>query len=84
MWWPIGSGKLPTVARIIATGSDFASRIGVDRASAYQPVKLWRHRTAILARQSSRVPAGSAVRCRTSLSSWPDDSPLDNTQPWKP
>jgi hypothetical protein len=30
--------------------ADFANRIGVDRASAYQLVKLWRHRTAILAR----------------------------------
>ena len=29
---------------------DFAGRIGVDQASAYQLVKLWRHRTAILAR----------------------------------
>jgi phage N-6-adenine-methyltransferase len=30
--------------------ADFATRIGVDRASAYQLVKLWKHRTAILAR----------------------------------
>jgi phage N-6-adenine-methyltransferase len=30
--------------------ADFASRIGVDRASAYQLVKLWKHRTAILTR----------------------------------
>src|SRR5690242_14062553 len=29
---------------------DFAGRIGVDRASAYQLVKLWKHRAAILAR----------------------------------
>jgi phage N-6-adenine-methyltransferase len=29
---------------------DFARRIGVDRASAYQLVKLWRHRAAILQR----------------------------------
>ena len=28
--------------------ADFANRIGVDRASAYQLVKLWKHRTAIL------------------------------------
>jgi phage N-6-adenine-methyltransferase len=30
--------------------ADFANRIGVDRASAYQLVKLWKHRTAILTR----------------------------------
>ena len=30
--------------------ADFANRIGVDRASAYQLLKLWKHRTAILAR----------------------------------
>jgi len=30
--------------------TDFAGRIGVDRASAYQLVKLWKHRAAILAR----------------------------------
>jgi phage N-6-adenine-methyltransferase len=30
--------------------ADFASRIGVDRASAYQLVKLWKHRKAVLAR----------------------------------
>jgi phage N-6-adenine-methyltransferase len=30
--------------------TDFASRIGVDRASAYQLVKLWKHRTAIITR----------------------------------
>ena len=30
--------------------ADFASRIGVDRASAYQLVRLWKHRTAILTR----------------------------------
>lgn len=30
--------------------TDFASRIGVDRASAFQLVKLWEHRAAILAR----------------------------------
>jgi phage N-6-adenine-methyltransferase len=29
---------------------DFAGRIGVDRASGYQLVKLWQHRAAILAR----------------------------------
>jgi phage N-6-adenine-methyltransferase len=29
---------------------DFAGRIGIDQASAYQLVKLWRHRTAVLAR----------------------------------
>ena len=29
---------------------DLAGRIGVDRASAYQLVKLWQHRTPILAR----------------------------------
>jgi hypothetical protein len=30
--------------------ADFASRIGIDRASAYQLVNLLKHRTAILAR----------------------------------
>jgi hypothetical protein len=30
--------------------ADFANRIGVDRASAYQLAKLWKHRTAILTR----------------------------------
>jgi phage N-6-adenine-methyltransferase len=30
--------------------TDFAGRIGVDRASAFQLVKLWRHRPAILRR----------------------------------
>jgi phage N-6-adenine-methyltransferase len=30
--------------------ADFASRIGIDRASAYQLMKLLKHRTAILAR----------------------------------
>jgi len=30
--------------------TDFASRIGVDRASAYQLVKLWHHREVILRR----------------------------------
>src|ERR1700693_545372 len=30
--------------------TDFADRIGVDRSSAYQLVKLWHHRAAILSR----------------------------------
>jgi phage N-6-adenine-methyltransferase len=29
---------------------DFAGRIGVDKSSAYQLIKLWKHRAAILAR----------------------------------
>ena len=30
--------------------ADFAGRIGLDQTSAYQLVKLWKHRKAILAR----------------------------------
>src|SRR3954452_2831949 len=29
---------------------DFAGRIGIDQASAYQLIKLWKHRAAIVAR----------------------------------
>jgi hypothetical protein len=40
---------------------DFAGRIGIDRASAYQLVKLWEHRAAIGVRMKVGTMAGKPV-----------------------